>query len=84
MLVYMINFLKPLVGTTVTTDGNEDEDQLMFPGLVDLSGITEATGNGNDTTTGDGGAGDGGTDGGSDGGNDGDSGNNPNVAGGGH
>jgi hypothetical protein len=73
---YMVNFLKSLAGTSDTPDGNEDEDQLMFPGLVDLSGITEATGDGNDTT-GDDGDGDGNDgDGGNDGGND------PNAAGG--
>jgi hypothetical protein len=76
MFGYMINFHKPLARTSDTTDGNEDEDQLMFPGLVHLSRITEATGDGNYTTgDGSGGDGDGGNDGGGDGGND------PNVAG---
>jgi hypothetical protein len=82
MFGYMMNFLKSLAGTSDTTDGNEDEDQLMFPGLVNLSGITEATGDGNDTTVGDGGndgGGNDGNDGGDDGGNDP---NDPNVAGG--
>jgi hypothetical protein len=40
----MMNFLKSLAGTTNTTltnDRNEGEDQLMFPDLVDLSGITD-------------------------------------------
>jgi hypothetical protein len=69
MFGYMVNFLKSLAGTSNTTDGNEDADQLMFPGLVDLSGITEAT-DGNDTTGNDG-DGDGNDGDGGNGGNDG-------------
>jgi hypothetical protein len=53
MIRYLMDFLKSRAGTTnttVTNDRNEDEDQPMFPGLADLSGITDDTGDGNDTT----------------------------------